>query len=120
MIATPWIFPILPEHMAQVFVYEPAFLRDRAAPVLILWLGGFATMGAVLAKGRWTPTLRWLEIAFSAGFLALLCWWSAGDIFVKPATDDGAHFGIGLVIVFVGFDLLYKLNRKRIRIRMPA
>jgi hypothetical protein len=120
MIATPWIFPILPEHMAQVFAYDPVFLRDRAAPVLVLWLGGFATLGAVLAKGRWTPTLRWLEIALNAGFLVLLFWWSTGDIFVQDATNDGARFGIGLVIAFLGIDLLYKLNRKRTRIRMPA
>jgi hypothetical protein len=120
MIATPWIFPALPEHMAQVFVYDPSFLRDRAAPVLILWLGGFATLGAVLANGRWTPNLRWLEIAFNAAWLALLCWWSTGDIFLKEATDDGAHFGIGLVIAFTGIDLLAKLYRKRTRIRMPA
>jgi len=120
MIATPWIFPALPEHIAKAFVYDPAFLRDRAPPVLILWLGGFATLGAVLAKGRWTPQLRWLEIALGAGFLALLFWWSKGDIFVQQAADEGAHFGIGLVIAFVGIDLVMKLNRKRTRIRMPA
>ena len=121
MIATPWIFPILPEHMAQVFAYDPAFLRDRAPTVLILWLCGFATLGAVLAKGRWTPALRWVSIAVGAGFLVLLGWWAnSGRIFVAEATNDGARFGIGLVIAFVGIDLIYKVNRKRIRIRTPA
>lgn len=120
MIATPWIFPALPAHMREVFVYDPGFLRDRAPPVLVLWLGAFATLVAVLAKGRWTPALRWLSIAFSAGFLALLGWWAyAGEFFVAEATNDGARFGIGLVIAFVGIDLLYQLNRKRMRIRRP-
>ena len=120
MIATPWIFPALPAHMREVFVYDPGFLRDRAPPVLVLWLGAFATLLAVLAKGRWTPALRWLSIAFSAGFLALLGWWAyAGEFFVAEATNDGARFGIGLVIAFVGIDLLYQLNRKRMRIRRP-
>jgi hypothetical protein len=119
MIATPWIFPALPGHMAQVFAYDPTFLADRAPPVLILWLGSFATLVAVLAKGRWTPNLRWLSIACSAGFLALLCWWvNAGNIFLAEATDDGARFGIGIVIAIIGIDLFVQLERKRTRIRV--
>jgi hypothetical protein len=116
MIATPWIFPALPAPMAKVFAYDPAFLSDRAPPVLVLWLGVFATLVAVLAKGRWTPQLRWIELAFSAGFLALLGWWaSAGRIFLAEATNDGARFGIGLVIGIIGIDLLYKLLTTRLR-----
>ena len=117
MIATPWIFPALPGVLPQVFAYDPDFLANRAPPVLILWLGAFATMLAAYVKGRWTPSLRWTGIGFGLGFIALVCWWiSAGNIFLAKATDDGARGALALVVAIMLIDVLAQLYRKRVRL----
>jgi hypothetical protein len=118
VISLPWLGSSLPGPLPQVFAFDPAFLRDRAPPALVLWLGVFATQVAVMAKGRWTPRLRWLGIAFGAGFLALLCWWLGdGAIFLAKATNDGARAGLALVLAIVAIDLAVQLYRQRTRLR---
>jgi hypothetical protein len=121
MIATPWIFPALPGVLPQVFAYDPDFLANRAPPVLILWLGSFATMLAAYVKGRWTPALRWIGIGFGLGFIALVCWWiSAGNIFLAEATNDGARGALALVVAIMAIDVLTQLYRKRARLPVLA
>lgn len=120
MFCLPWIGSLMPDPLPQVFAFDPDFLGQRAWPVLLLWLGSFATLAAVLVKGRWSPGTRRLEIAFSMAFVALLTWWlGAGDIFQAKATNDGAKAAIGLVILIIVVDLAFKLYRQRTRIRMP-
>ena len=117
MIALPFITGSLPGVLPQVFAFDPAFVQNRAAPVLILWLGSFATLVAVLAKGRWTPRLRWISIGFTIGFVALLAWWIVGGpIFIAKATNDGARGALALVLVIVAIDLATALYRQRARL----
>ncbi len=120
MICLPWIAKLMPDPMPRIFAFHPEFLRERAWPVLFSWLGSFASLFAVLVQGRWSKLTRRLEIAFNAGFIALLAWWLvAGDIFLAKPTDDGAKAAIGLVIVIIIADLAYKLYRGRVRIHTP-
>jgi hypothetical protein len=117
MIALPWLGSSLPGPLPQVFAFDPSFLRDRAPPVLVLWLGVFATQVAVMAKGRWTPRLRALGIAFGAGFIALLCWWiSDGAIVLAKPTNDGARAALVLVLAIVVIDVAVQLYRQRTRL----
>jgi hypothetical protein len=119
VIALPWMAGSLPGVLPRVFAFDPGFLSDRAPPVLILWLGVFATLVAVLAKGRWTPRLRWISIGFSFGFAALLGWWLfAGPIFLAKATNDGARGAIALVLAIIFIDIAVQLYR--LRARLPA
>jgi hypothetical protein len=119
VIALPFITGHLPGVLPQVFAFDPNFVSDRAPPVLILWLGVFATLVAVVTKGRWTPRLRWISIGFSVGFAALLGWWlAAGPIFLAKATNDGARGAIALVLVIIFVDLAVQLYRQRAR--LPA
>jgi len=114
VIALPFIAGSLPGVLPQVFAFDPSFVSNRAPPVLILWLGIFATLVAVLAKGRWTPRLRWVSIGFSFGFAALLGWWlAAGPIFLAKATNDGARGAIALVLVIIAVDIAVQLYRQR-------
>ena len=120
MICLPWIANLMPDPLPRVFAFDPGFLGKRAWPVILLWLGHFATLVVVLVKGRHTQLTRRLEIAFGLGFIALLTWWlAAGDIFQAEATDDGAKAAIGLVVLIIVVDLAYKLFRRHTPIRTP-
>jgi hypothetical protein len=117
VIALPFIAGDLPGVLPKVFAFDPAFLSNRAPPVFILWLGVFATLVAVLAKGRWTPRLRWISLGFSVGFAALLGWWLvSGPIFLAQATNEGARGAIALVLVIICIDIAMQLHRQRARL----
>ena len=120
MIALPWLVGLLPPHLERAFAFEPDFLQARAWPVVILWLGSFATLSLVLRNGRQTTLTRRLDLGTSLGFVALMVWWmSAGNIFVEKATNDGARGGLALVIAFIVIDIAVKLYRGRPRITAP-
>lgn len=117
MTALPWLVGRLPGPFPEVFAFDATFLQARAWPVLLLWLGAFATMAVVLAHGQRTALTRRLETGFSLAFVALLGWWLvAGDIFRAKATDEGAKAALALVICFLLVDLAYGLFRRRPRI----
>jgi hypothetical protein len=121
MISLPFIAGSLPGVLPQVFAFDPSFVSNRAPPALILWLGSFATLVAVLAKGRWTPRLRWISIGFSFGFAALLAWWlAAGPIFLAEATNAGARGALALVLVIIFVDIGMQLYRQRARLPTHA
>lgn len=120
MVGLPWIARAMPAPLPQLFVFSPDFLPGRAWPALVLWAGHFALLASVLAKGRWSIAARRLEACFSLGWLALLSWWLvAGPIFRTASVNDGARGGIGLVLLIVVADLVFKLYRRQARIRPP-
>lgn len=117
MIALPWLVGLMPEPIARVLAFDQEFLRARAWPAVVLWLGSFALMFTVLRQGRQSMLTRRLELGGNLAFVALLAWWlSAGDIFVEKATNDGARSALALVIAFIVIDLAIKLYRRRPRI----
>jgi hypothetical protein len=119
-IAFPWLVDLMPVPLSRVLAFDSDFLRARAWPALVLWLGSFATLVAVRRNGRHTSLTRRLEFGTSLGFVALLAWWmSAGNIFIEKATDDGARGALALVIVIICIDLAVKLYRGRPRIEAP-
>ena len=120
MIALPWLVALMPAPIARVLEFDPDFLRHRAWPVVVLWLGAFALAVAVARHGRRNVLARRLEIGTSLCFVALLAWWiSAGDMFVQQATNDGARGGLALVIAFILIDLAVKLYRGRPSLTAP-
>lgn len=120
LVGMPWITAQLPGHLARIFDFNPDFLRTRAWIVLVLYVLGFALYIAVLAKGRWTHATRRLEIIGSLAWLAVLAWlMTSDDIFVSKLTNEGAHFGLGIVFLIVLVDLGVRLYRKGPRLRAP-
>lgn len=120
MSSLPWLATRMPDPMAQVFLFDPGFLRTRAWPALLLWLGSFAMMASVLVRGRWTTTTRHLEIGFAIGFALLLGWWLAsGPIFQAKLTNDGARLALSFVILLIAIDVVKKTLRQGTRIRTP-
>lgn len=119
MVALPWIAGALPAPLPQVFALDPDFLRNRAPWALLLWLVSFVLLAVVLYRGRQSSLTRRLEVASSLAWIALLAWWlAAGPMFVAPATEEGARAAIGLVILIVVVDLVFKL-RRRVSLHMP-
>lgn len=119
MVALPWISGALPAPLPQVFALDPEFLRVRAPWALLLWLEHLVTLAVVLYRGRQSLLTRRLELGFGFAWIALLVWWlAAGPMFVAKATDDGARAAIGLVILIVVVDLVFKLKR-RVTLRLP-
>ncbi|HET7662192.1 MAG TPA: hypothetical protein VFK31_01020 [Rhodanobacteraceae bacterium] len=120
VICLPWITRLLPDPLPRIFAFDNDFLHGRAWPVVLLWLDSILIRLMVLTRGRWTQRLRMMDLATSVIWIALLLWWlAAGAIFQTAATDDGAKAGIGLVILMVVADLVWKLYRQRTRIRVP-
>lgn len=120
MIALPWLVALMPEPLARVFAFDPEFLSARAWPTVVLWIGSFAIMIAVVRNGRQSMLTLRLELGVSLGFVALLAWWlSAGNIFIEKATNDGARGGLALVIALIVIDIAVKLYRGRPRITAP-
>jgi hypothetical protein len=120
MIALPWLVELMPAPLSRVLAFDPGFLRTRAWPVVVLWLGSLALMFTVLRHGRRSALTRRLEFGGSLACIALLAWWiSAGDIFIEDATDDGARGGLALVIAFIVIGVVAKLYRGRPRIKAP-
>ena len=115
----PSITAQLPAPFPRIFEFAPGFLATRAWAVLVLWLGGLALLTAVLSKGRWTRATRRMEIGFSVAWLVVLGWLIASQIFVQPATDEGAKFALVLVVITVVIDLGVKLFRMRPGLHAP-
>ena len=74
---------------------------------------------AVLSKGRWTRSTRRMEIGFSIAWLVVLGWLLSIDIFVQPATNEGARFGLGIVMLIVLIGLGVSLFRMRPGLHAP-
>lgn len=119
MIAMPAITAQLPDPFPRIFAFSPDFLATRAWAIVVLWIAGLAFLAAVLSKGRWTRTTRRIDLGFSVAWLVLLGWLMASEIFVQPATNEGAHFGLGLVFLIVLVDLGVKLFRMRPGLHAP-
>jgi len=118
--ALPWIAERMPAPLGHVFAFDPGFLHMRAPWVLPLWLISFATLSLVLYRGRWSSHARWMSIASSIAFMALLVWWlAAGPIFQAGATERSARGGIELVVLFIVADAAWKLYRQHTRIHVP-
>ena len=120
MVALPWFVGQLPSHVASALAIDPQFLKQRAWPVLLLWAASFVVWLQVLRNGRWSQTQRRWEMGLSAGFVVLMAWWIvAGRIMQSNAADTTAKAAIGLVCVFVLFDIATKLYRQRGHLKGP-
>lgn len=114
MVSLPWVAPMLPGVLPQVFAFDDGFLSRRAWPVLLLWGATFALQLSAYRQGRWSSLLRRLGMLSSLAWVALLLWWIAvGGMFQAKATDDGARGALGVVVLIVVIDLACRLYRER-------
>lgn len=114
MVSLPWIAPLLPGVLPQVFAFDDGFLHQRAWPVLLLWSATFALQLVACVQGRWSTLTRRLSVLSSLAWMALLLWWIAvGGMFQAKATDDGARGALCLVVLVIVVDLACRFFRAR-------
>lgn len=100
--------------------YAPEFYPARAA-----WLFGFLVAGlgvhiALIIQGRWSPTLRRVDMVLAVAVSVLLVWNSAaGNIFASTATDQFVKMIIGLIVFFTLLDKGMALYRELQRSYSP-
>ena len=105
----------------NILIYDDTFRRWRL-PILLALLTAHLMLYAVLvARGRWQPITRWLDIVFSASGMAFLFWsLAAGRIFQSEIGDRAVRSAMLLIAVFVVWDIAVKIYRERSRVRIPA
>jgi hypothetical protein len=81
--------------------YTDTFL-GRQAPLLLLTIVlNIPLMLAVIANGRWSPTLRRLQTALSWAGCVVMAWTILdGPVFLSPASDGMTKLALGLIIFF--------------------
>lgn len=112
MVVLPTLIQSLPGALPMVLAFHPDFLPVQGLLVVGLWTASFASCVAVWREGRWTSLTRKMDLVIGAGFVLLLTSWVVkGNIFVQPATDEGARFWLVLVILLLLWDMLQKTIR---------
>lgn len=81
--------------------YTDTFL-GRQAPLLLLTIVlNIPLMLAVIANGRWSPTLRRLQTVLGLAGCVVMAWTILdGPVFLSPASDGMTKLALGLIIFF--------------------
>ena len=105
----------------NVLIYDETFRRWRLPVLLVLLTAHLMLYAVLVARGRWQPITRWLDIVFSASGLAFLFWsLAAGRIFQSDIGDRAVRSAMLLIAFFVVMDIAIKIYRERSRVRIPA
>ena len=105
----------------QSLVYDDTFRQWRLPLLLMLLTTHVALYGVLVVQGRWRRVTRRLDILLSASIGALLVWsLAAGRIFQSDASDGIMRGALALILCIVMWDIVAKLNRERMRVRLPA
>ena len=105
----------------NTLIYDDTFRRWRLPVLLALVTAHLILYIVLVARGRWQPITRWLDIIFSASGLAFLFWsLAAGRIFQSEIGDRIVRSAMLLIAVFVVVDIAMKIYRERSRVRIPA
>lgn len=79
----------------DLFAYSGDFLALRGPLLFGLLALNVPLLAAVVAKGRWTPRLRRLELALALATCAAMTWAAvAGPVFSAPASDRAMRFAL--------------------------
>ena len=86
----------------QALTYSDAF-RHREGPLLLVLVAlNIPLLAAVLVSGRWSPTLRRVELVLGLVTGAAMAWTvMAGPMLMAQASDETAKFFMLLIIVFI-------------------
>jgi hypothetical protein len=80
--------------------YTPTFLHRQGPVLLVLLLLNIPLLGTVIAKGRWSPTLRRLELLLGLATCAVLAWTVLdGPVFMAQASDQTFKGCVVLIVL---------------------
>jgi hypothetical protein len=85
----------------QALTYTEAFVHRQGPWLLALLLLNIPLLATVIARGRWSPTLRRLEMLLALATCAVLAWTVLdGPVFMAQASDQVFKGCVTLVIAF--------------------
>jgi hypothetical protein len=101
----------------EALTYTEAFRRQQAPWVLGLLLLNVPLFVAVIVRGRWSATLRRMELGLVLLTTAMLVWILLdGPVFMTPASDGTTKFFLALIVVVT----LVSIGIQRYRSVKPA
>jgi hypothetical protein len=84
----------------EALTYTPAFLHRQGPCLLVLLLLNIPLLGTVIAKGRWSPLLRRLELLLGLATCAVLAWTVLdGPVFMTQVSDRTFKGSVALIIL---------------------
>jgi hypothetical protein len=105
----------------QSLVYDATFRQVRLPLLLTLLIAQLMLYATLVAAGRWQLITRRIDIILSLSISAMLVWSiTAGHIFQGDEADRTARGAIALILLFVAWDIVVKVQREFARVRMPA
>jgi hypothetical protein len=105
----------------QSLVYDATFRQVRLPLLLTLLIAQLMLYATLVAAGRWQLLTRRIDIILSLSISAMLVWSiTAGHIFQGDEADSTARGAIALILLFVAWDIVVKVQREFARVRMPA
>jgi len=105
----------------QSLVYDATFRQLRLPLLLTLLIAQLMLYAALVAQGRWQLLTRRIDIVLSASIGAMLIWSiTVGHIFQGDEADGTARAAIVLILLFVAWDIVVKLQREFARVRVPT
>ncbi len=104
----------------QALSYAPEFYPVRAIWLFGLLVAGLLVLIVLIIHGRWSPTLRRIDMLLAVAVSVVLVWNSAaGNIFATTATDQFVKVIIGLIVFFTLLDKGMALYRELQRSYSP-
>ncbi len=100
--------------------YDAAFRAVRLPWLLGLWAGQGVLVLIAAIRGAWTSAMRWLNLAFSLGAMAVLAWFiHAGRLFVEAVPNESALAFARAFLFVMLIDVGVKIYREVAGVRVP-
>jgi len=96
----------------QALTYTETFLHRQGPCLLVLLLLNIPLLATVIARGRWSPTLRRLELSLSLATCTVLAWTVLdGPVFMAQASDKTFKGCVVLIIAVTLVGTAVRIHR---------
>nr|MDT0662414.1 hypothetical protein [Micromonospora sp. DSM 115978] len=96
----------------HAFAYDDEFYSTRAPVLLPLMILHLTLFAVLIARGRWEPLTRRIDLGLNLAICAVLTWiLLAGDIFQAQPTDELVKLVVVLIVLGALVDAAVKVRR---------
>jgi hypothetical protein len=97
----------------EALTYTDTFRRHQAPFLLALLVLNIPLLITVIVNGRWSATLRRIEMGLSLATCAVMAWTVLdGPVFMAPSSDRTVKFFLVLIVAFTLINLGIKRYRR--------